>query len=117
MGPGIQKNREALKSHKLFVFDIYDINAGKYLPPLDRHRVLSKLYSLGLNKDMVEHVPVIGADVSLADLSLSSISDLLKYAEGPSIVHPIREGDVFKRMDGGFSFKAISNLFLLKEKD
>lgn len=117
MGPGIQKNRESLKSHKLFIFDIYDINAGKYLAPLDRHRVLSKLYSLGLNKDMVEHVPVIGADVSLADLSISSISDLLKYAEGPSIVHPIREGDVFKRMDGGFSFKAISNLFLLKEKD
>ena len=48
---------------------------------------------------------------------LVTISDLLDFAEGKSLNHPIREGLVFKRMDGQFSFKAISNKFLLKEKD
>jgi hypothetical protein len=44
---------------------------------------------------------------------------LLKFAEGPSIKHPVREGIVFKSADedDSFSFKAISNKFLEKEKD
>lgn len=117
MGPGIQQNREGLKSHKLFVFDVYDIDTGEYLPPKERHLLMAALYRIGLNRDMVDHVPVIEFDKSLSELSLFTTNDLLKYAEGPSIVHPIREGDVFKSMDGKFSFKAISNQFLLKEKD
>lgn len=117
MGPGIQKNREGLKAHKLFVFDIYDINNGCYLSPHVRHEVLQQLYGLGLNKDMVDHVPVIAMGESLEDLNIYGTDGLLQFAEGPSINHPIREGLVFKRVDGGFSFKSISNLFLLQEKD
>lgn len=116
MGPGIQGNRERLTAHKLFVFDIYDIDNACYLAPHRRHEVLHKLYELGLKKDMVEHVPVIAMAESLEDLGVYGIDGLLKYAEGPSVVHPVREGLVFKRVDGDFSFKAISNDFLLREK-
>lgn len=117
MGPGIQKNREGLKTHKLFVFDIFNIDSGTYLAPHVRHEVLTDLYGYGLNKEMVEHVPVIAMAESLEDLGIYGTDGLLQFAEGPSINHPIREGLVFKRIDGGFSFKAISNKYLLKEED
>ena len=114
MGPGIQKNRENFVKHKLFIFDIYNIDDACYFSPSDRHKILNDLWSLGLNKDIVDHVPVIAMAESLEDLGIYSVDNLLTYAEGPSISHKIREGLVFKRIDGGFSFKAISNLFLLK---
>jgi RNA ligase (TIGR02306 family) len=117
MGPSIQKNREGLKSTKLFVFDIYDIDGGCYLAPHARHEVLHKLWELGLNRDMVDHVPVIAMEMPLEELNIENVGQLLAYAEGPSLNNPVREGLVFKRVDGGFSFKAISNAFLLKEKD
>jgi hypothetical protein len=117
MGPGIQKNREKLAKHKLFVFDIYDIDNGCYFAPHVRHEILRELWELGLNRELVDHVPVVAMAECLEDLQIFGVSDLLLFAEGPSIIHLIREGLVFKRIDGGFSFKAISNKFLLKEED
>jgi len=118
MGPGIQKNREQLKVPTLFVFDIYDIDTACYLTPDQRHALMDELWIFGVNKDMIQHVPVVAYGANLLDtLSITTTDQLLKFAEGPSLVHPIREGLVFKRKDGGFSFKAISNAFLLKEKD
>jgi RNA ligase (TIGR02306 family) len=117
MGPKIQANREGLTTYTLFVFDIYDIDNQCQLSPDNRRVALQALYDLGMNKDMVQHVPILAYNVTLADLGISDVAGLLKAAEGPSINHVIREGEVYKRMDGLFSFKAISNAFLLKEKD
>ena len=117
MGPGIQGNREGLKSSKLFVFDIYDIDNGCYFPPHQRHEIFNHLLDIGLNKDMIEHVPVLAMAESLEDMKAFGIDTLLKLAEGSSINNPVREGIVFKRIDGGFSFKSISNRFLLKSED
>ena len=117
MGPGIQGNREAFTAARLFIFDIYDINGGCYLSPEDRHHTITELWNRGLNRDVVQHVPVMSMGVTLGELGISNVGELLKFAEGPSFVHPVREGLVFKRADGGFSFKSISNAFLLKEKD
>jgi RNA ligase (TIGR02306 family) len=117
MGPGIQGNRESFNSYKLFVFDIFDIDTGSYLPPAERMTVLDQMYAVGLNSSMVMHIPVLWNNVTLAELGVSNMQELLALADGPSMVHPVREGLVFKRMDGGFSFKAISNKFLLKGGD
>ena len=117
MGHGIQGNREELKAHKLFVFDMYDIDAKAYLTPEERHATLTELWNLGLSRDMVEHSPVLYMGVTMGELGITSVQGLLKFAEGASYHHPVREGLVFKRVDGGFSFKAISNSYLLKEKD
>jgi RNA ligase (TIGR02306 family) len=117
MGPGIQKNRENLVKHKLFIFDIYDIDNSCYFSPHVRHEILRELWNLGLNKELVDHVPVIAMSESLENLGIYSVAGLLEFAEGSSIVHPVREGLVFKRIDGAFSFKAISNKFLLKEEN
>jgi RNA ligase (TIGR02306 family) len=108
MGPGIQGNRENLKEHEFFVFDIWDIEKQEYYKPED---VCSFCYLYGL-----EHVPVISAGKSLESLGITSVESALAYAEGKSLRHVIREGVVFKREDGCGSFKAIANSFLLGEK-
>ena len=113
MGPAIQGNRENFKDFKFFVFDIFDIKRREYLGRVERKEVFNELKKTAA----IEHAPVLHESVTLQELGLNSIEDLLKFAEGPSINHPIREGLVFKREDGQFSFKAISNLFLTKEKD
>lgn len=111
MGEGVQGNREGLKQHQIFVFDIYDIDRREYLTPSERAGVFDELKNLGFTG---EHCPILHADIALPS---GNVADLLEFAEGSSLNHPIREGLVFKRMDGQFSFKAISNKFLLKEKD
>lgn len=117
MGPGFPQNREQLKKVKLFVFDIFNIVTGKYLPPTERHAILEEMYARGLDRDMVQHVPVLHMNATLEELGITNINSLLAHADGPSIIHPIREGEVWKRMDGDFSFKVISNKFLLKQED
>jgi RNA ligase (TIGR02306 family) len=115
-GAGIQGNKEGFKAHKLFVFDIFDIDNGCYLPPPRRIEIMHDLWNSGLNKDMVDHVPIIAMDMSLEDLGIFSMADLLEFSKGPSINAIIREGVVFKRMDGTFSFKVINNDWLLKHE-
>lgn len=114
MGPGIQGNRENLKQHKFFVFDIFSIDKGEYMAPADRRQIFDELAS-SCNKDMFLHVPVLETNFKIP--TGTTVEDMLARAEGPSITHPIREGLVYKRVDGKFSFKTISNRFLLKEKD
>lgn len=117
MGPKIQANRERLASYTLFVFDIYNIDTQQQLSPDDRRDTLQALYNLGMDKNMVQHVPIFAYNVKLSELGITNVAELLADADGPSINHTIREGKVYKSMDGQFSFKAISNQFLLKEKD
>lgn len=118
MGPGIQKNREGLKVPQLFVFDIYNIDEGRYLSPDERYEMLDVLDALCLQAGAgIQHVPWLHRDVTLRELNINNVQELLWFAEGKSLNHEVREGVVFKRLDGGFSFKAISNAFLLKEKD
>jgi RNA ligase (TIGR02306 family) len=118
MGPGIQGNREQLKVHQFFVFDIQDLNMNMYLTPEQREELMKELYANGVSADLVKHVPIVAHRAELCDtLGIKDIEGLLRFAEGKSLTHPIREGLVFKRLDGGFSFKAISNQFLLKGGD
>lgn len=118
MGPGIQGNRENLKTHKFFIFDAQDLDRGVYFTQEEREALVDILHNnYNVPKDLVDHVPVLHKSVTLPELGISSVDDLLKYADGPSLNNPVREGLVFKRVDGGFSFKAISNIFLQKEKD
>jgi RNA ligase (TIGR02306 family) len=106
MGPGIQGNREGFTEHKFFVFDIFDIKEHEYIPSLMRRHVCERR---GL-----EHVPVLGVDWKAPN----SVDEGLALAEGPSINHKIREGLVWKcNEDPSFSFKTISNQFLLKGGD
>ena len=106
MGPGIQGNREDFKEHSFFVFDIFDIAEHEYLAP-ELRRFNCAIWRL-------EHVPILGTDWKAPN----SVEEGLALAEGPSINHKIREGLVWKcNEDPSFSFKTISNQFLLKSGD
>lgn len=116
MGPGIQGNREGLKKPKFFIFDIQNLDRSRYFSARTRSHIMSELAAQGISKDFVDHVPIIGTEQTLSGLGITNVDELLKFAEGPSILHPVREGLVFKRHDGEFSFKAISNKFLMKDQ-
>lgn len=103
MGPGIQGNREGFTEHKFFVFDVYSIVDAHYVTPEYRRDKCRQL--------KLDHVPVITTDANAP----ASVEEGLAFAEGPSINHKIREGLVWKcNEDPSFSFKTISNQFLLK---
>jgi RNA ligase (TIGR02306 family) len=105
MGPGIQGNRENLPQHEFFVFDIWDINEQKYKPTAE--------VTAFCGQNGLRHVPVLEGAATIEGLTLE---DLLEEADNTkSLNHPVAEGIVFKRIDGGESFKVISNKFLLKE--
>ena len=103
MGPGIQGNREGFTEHEFFVFDVFNISTHLYASPIVRRDVCNTL--------SLKHVPVLGTDWTAPQ----SVEEGLALAEGPSINHKIREGLVWKcNEDPSFSFKTISNAFLLK---
>jgi RNA ligase (TIGR02306 family) len=106
IGPNIQGNIYKLQTPDFHVFDMFDIDKQEYLSAYDR---LAMVHSLQL-----KHAPVIGHLKGL-----DSTQSYLDFAEGKSVLNPNqeREGLVFKATDGSFSFKAICNRYLLKQKD
>lgn len=105
-GESIQGNKEGIKGHRFSVFDIFDIKKYEYFDPYSR---VVTCDSLGL-----EHVPILGEDWNAPQ----SIEEALKLASGPSIHAKQREGIVYKcNEDPAFSFKIISNDWLLKHSE
>lgn len=115
MGPSIQGNREGFTKVAFFVFDIYNMTERRYMSADERAEALAIIAEV--TGDLVLQAPVLHASVTLDELGITDVAGLLAFAEGPSINHKVREGLVFKRLDGQFSFKAISNKFLAGEKD
>jgi RNA ligase (TIGR02306 family) len=105
IGEGIEGNHYALKGHDFYVYTIYDIGAGQYVSPNLRIKIC---YSLGL-----KHVPVIDTDYDVFHYTIDSV---LEMSDGLSKINPnkMREGIVYKRVDGQEHFKAVSNSYLLK---
>lgn len=107
IGPGIQGNKYACKENKLFIYNIYNITLGKYLNLSEKMEFL-KLYKT------FEHVPIVLLELE----EIKTVPYFLQQAEGISLLNKCeREGIVVRTItDDAFSFKAISNKFLLKEK-
>jgi RNA ligase (TIGR02306 family) len=107
IGPGVQGNIYKLSKPEFHVFDVYNVTAGVYLTPAQRRALIGKM---GL-----KHVPVLLVD---KDVLINDIQDILTWAEGKSKLNENqeREGIVFKEVNGGMTFKAISNKYLLGEK-
>lgn len=105
IGPGIQGNIYNLSKLEFRVFDVYNIQMGGYLDPEARRELIDRM---GL-----QHVPVL-----TTFMMAIPVADLLTLAEGKSVLNANqeREGLVFKEANGGMSFKAISNKYLLGEK-
>lgn len=109
IGEGIQGNPYKIRGQEFYLFDIYDIDQGRYLRPTERKALVEQLE--------IRHVPVIAYGAKFFDtLGIQDISQMLAFAEGKSVLKDTteREGLVFKCHDEDASFKAISNKFLLK---
>lgn len=116
VGPGIQKNRYGLKEHAFYVFDIFDITTQKKLAPKERLDILTKIDVQGVPLILIAGVNEFRVSTDTND----TMQNILTFAEGKSVLNRDveREGLVFKKLDdGGTSFKAISNKFLLKGGD
>ena len=105
IGEGIQGNPYKIKGHTVRFYNAFDIDKQERL---GFHDFVSLIESLGF-----ETVPILEHEFLLPE----TVEDLLKQAEGKSVLNTNaeREGLVIRSYDTKISFKAISNLFLLKE--
>lgn len=107
IGAGVQGNKYKLPQTEIRFFNIFDIVEQKYLPLQEFRQIIQDLN--------LETVPILDETVLIHDI----IENYLETAEGKSQLNEKteREGIVFRTHDGIFSFKAISNRFLLKTND
>lgn len=108
IGEGIQKNPYKIKGQTVKFYNAFNI---------DKYEYLSFEEFVCLIKELkFETVPIIDTAYILPE----TVGEILKYSEGKSNLNSNteREGLVFRTKDvNRTSFKAISNIFLLGEKD
>jgi RNA ligase (TIGR02306 family) len=111
VGPSVQKNHLGLKDQELRVFNVYDINEGRYLD--------FEEFSRFCDSNLLPRVSVI----YVGSFKYSSVDELLKMAEGfyesgypreGIVIRPVKEfiSDV---LNSRASFKVLNNVFLEKE--
>ena len=112
--PGIQKNRLGLTEAKLFVFNVFDIDDGKYMTAPQMWQII-KMFEL-------EAAPM----VEFGEGFHYDLPQLLEKAKGKyhgtdndreGIVVRAMYGDFSEKMRSRISFKVLNNDFLLKEKE
>jgi len=105
IAPNIQGNYEKVTKPEFYVFDVFDIDKQEYMLPKERQEFCKLLD--------IPHVPIIDKAFTM----VVDVDKLLDMAEGNGMNKGVkREGLVFKHNSSSFSFKAISNSYLLKEK-
>ena len=111
IGAGINGNLYGLSDHKLFFFTGYDIDKGRRMFFDELEWVL-----FGLQLQMV---PVLEKYGFVIPNENNIVDYMLRYAEGKSVLNMEvdREGVVVRGLEREFSFKAISNTYLLGSKD
>jgi RNA ligase (TIGR02306 family) len=113
VGEKIQGNPLKIKGHKVYFFNVYDINNRRYYNFKEFKYFIENII-------MSETVPVIKQNTNIPRI----VEELLKYAEGKSIlnINVEREGIVIRPMietqfkGERFSFKAINNVYLLNNE-
>lgn len=114
LGPSIQGNKYKLRHFKFYLFNIYDIDNKKYYDYAQLIETAKRLE--------IETVPILNNSFSLT----SDVAVLLNLADAKSqlnsdtnqegiVIRPKKE--LYHRKLGRVSFKAISNTFLLNNKE
>lgn len=123
-GPGIQSNKLGLKEKEWFVFNVFVSTTGK----MDSYEKLDLIGMLGMCERFgLKHVPLINAEDKFDFKTGTTVDDivdkLLYYADNfiryktyfeDASPNQIAEGLVFRKNDMTYSFKVVSNKFLLK---
>ena len=101
-GPGIQKRDYSATEHKFAAFNFITSTEGRW-NSLEAKELLA-FYD-------IPWVPIIDKEFILPD----TVEELLDIATDMSVIDGgMREGLVFRSLDGAQSFKAVSNEFLMK---
>ena len=101
-GPGIQKRDYSATEHEFAAFNFITSTEGRW-NSLEAKELLS-FYD-------IPWVPIIDKEFILPD----TVEELLDIATDMSVIDgEMREGLVFRSLDGAQSFKAVSNEFLMK---
>lgn len=108
IGPNIQDNIYKLKKAELYIFTAYDIAERRRLTMEELEQVAVLVGA--------KTVPFLHKDFYLP--TSNTQSTMLAVADGWSELNSNveREGIVVRAVDSSFSFKAISNVYLLKKK-
>ena len=107
LSPKVQGNHEKVDKPMFYCYNMYHIASGRYINPWTTR---GNCEHLG-----IPHVPVLNSDWMMPEDV--TVEMLLEMAEGAGMNHGVkREGLVFKQNNGQFSFKVISNSYLLKSK-
>jgi len=109
IGAGINGNLYKLSDHKLYFFTGYDIDTGRRLYFDELKWLLFRLE--------VPMVPVLEQNKYVLPTK-NLVDTMLQYADGKSVLNADvdREGVVVRGIDREFSFKAISNAYLLQRE-
>lgn len=101
IAPNVQKNKYHVKEPDLFVFNlIYPTG-----------RLGSEVAKSMLEQHGLKFVPLLGR----VELKGKTVDEVLEMAHGNSeLYNTLREGIVFRSLDGKLSFKAVDPYFLLK---
>lgn len=104
VGPSIQKNFEGVEQNEFYCYDVFLIDEQRYMLPAERIKFCTD--------NNVKHVPVNFT----GPLKATTVAEVIERADGPSgLKGKYREGFVYKSTTRDFSFKVISNKYLLKE--
>ena len=122
-GPGIQCNRLGLKEKDWFIFNVFTSDTGK----MDSYTKCDLLNMLNICEYFgLKTVPLIPSGAKFDFKATTDIDEtvenLLKYVDSikyrtffdDASANQIAEGAVFRMNDMSYSFKVISNKFLLK---
>lgn len=102
VSPTIQGNYEKVDQAKLFVYNVFDIESGKYLP--------TDTWTFD------DYVPVLFRG-KLSKFCYDR-PDLIEKSDGQGLNEGVkREGIVVKQVNNNWSFKVISKSYLLHKKD
>ena len=110
-GPGIQDNHHGLDEITVYVFNIFDIKENRYLLPEERSELFEKIVT---DKDSLIKEALVEFYTTVGDRTVDEIIALGEFTL-PS--GKPNEGFVWKAMTCDFSFKAISNQFLLSKNE
>lgn len=102
IAPNVQKNKYRVNEPDLYVFNvIYPTGRMNSLDAKDL-----------MEKHGLKFVPIVDKTITLKGMT---VNEVLDYATGKSALYDtLREGIVFRSLDGKLSFKAVSPEFLIK---
>jgi len=114
IGLGCCNNQYNLAGNAFYVFDIFDIKEQRYLLPSERYAKIKDLENAGARE--LESVPIYYKSCTLDYFSKDNIiNEMLEVAD---IEYKLtgHEGFVYKSLGRDFSFKVVSNLWLVNTK-